>query len=222
MAYFKRFFGRLFGLLIFNGALYAIVKIVIYIVGVLYWQGLLNMLGIDYSFVRLDDYNLYTDGAILSLNSSFKVIVYICLFGYCTAIFLFLFADMFYWIQGKVTPWFADEKFRFKVKILFVFFIIILIALVVLYTGKIIVGSYQKGKEDALAIINNQQLTTSDNKDKEVFDIKKTIQLKTGKVLTGTLVGCSQDQCIIYSQNKAFTIEKDKIESLVSEFELKK
>lgn len=222
MVYFKRFFGKLFGLLIFNGALYAVAKVIVYIVGVLYWQGLLNTLGIDYSFVRLDDYNLYTDGAILTLNSSFKVIAYICWIGYFVASFLFLFTDVFYWIKRKIISWFADEELKFKAQIGFALLITILIFLVVLYTGKIIVGSYQKGKDDALAIINNQQLTTSDNKDKEAFNIKKTIQLTTGKVLIGTLVGCSQDQCIIYSQNKAFTIDKDKIESLVSEFDLKK
>lgn len=218
----KKLLGKTFNVIIFSGVLYTTVMIVFYIVGMMYWHGVLNTLGIDYSFVRMDDYNLNIAGGFLSFNASYIKLLYMLIVLCLICFIVFVFSDVVYWILRKFKSRPADDKSKLYDLTSLLFFLAASLFFSVMLMGSFMIGSYNKGKEDALAIIKDQSATTSGNKEKDVVSIKKKIQLKTGEELSGQLIICSQDQCIIYSQNKAFTIEKDKIESLVSEFDLKK
>lgn len=218
----KNLLGKTFNVIIFSGVLYTTVMIVFYIVGMMYWHGVLNTLGIDYSFVRMDDYNLNITGGFLSFNASYIKLLYLLLSLFLICFIAFIFSDVIYWILKKIKSKPIDDKSKLYDLTSLLCFLAASLFFSVLMMGAFMIGSYNKGKKDALAMIKDQSATISDNKEKDVVSIKKTIQLKTGEELSGQLIICSQDQCIIYSQNKAFTIDKDKIESLVSEFDLKK
>lgn len=218
MEYLKKSVGKILGVIVFNGALYTIIKLVFYIVGVLYLQGLLNTLGINYSFVRMDDYNFYIKGGFLTFNASHAKVIYICTALCVLSSIIFLFTDAIYWLKKKFSSKLNDEKFKLMTLSFLLYILGAMLFFIASFMVIMIDGSYQKGVNEALNIIKEQPLK---NKDKEGILVTKEIKLKTGEILSGKLIGCSPSQCIIYSNNKAFTLEKDKIESLVSHFENK-
>lgn len=218
----KKFVIKLISVLIINGGLFVILPSIFYVIGLLYWQGLLSTLGLEYSFIRMDSYVFYIDGGFIFFNSVYKVSIYICLTLYSIGIFLFLFSDLIYLVLEKIKPKLKSEKIKFKITQFYLFLMSLILLGIVMLSLKIMANSYMQGvsfAEKTIGQSSDEQL--DQNKGKSEIVKQQIIKLKNNDVILGRLVGCSQEHCIIYSENKVLTIEKNKIESQVTEFKSK-